>query len=101
MAVYKLRFDPDLPDQRQQVTLGNKRYQIRTYWNARTRHWYMDVYTEGGEPVCVGEALTPGALPGNGNLDFPPTLVVVGPEPQEMADLWDGRLTVIYAEPNE
>lgn len=97
----KLRFDKNLPDQTQTVQLGDAKYQLRTYWNERTRQWYLDVATEEGVSILKGDALGAGTFPGSNSLDFPVDLAVWGPELQRMEDLWEGRLRVYYIQPDE
>lgn len=102
MPIKRIRFDNDLPDQTQEIQLGDKKYRLRAWWNPRTLKWMLDVLTEDGEAAIIrGDALNNGSFPGSNSLDFPVELACAAPEVQKMNDLWNGNIRLYYLTADE
>lgn len=56
----RLSFDWSIPAQIQSVALGGVLYRVRAVYRARLGSWYIDLLTQGGEPILLGRRVTPG-----------------------------------------
>lgn len=101
MPAFRVNFTEDLPSQSQVIEINEVRYEIGVRYNSRIGQWYMDIFTEDGDEICVGEALAPIAFPGNGRLNCPTFVVIPAgrfAEDQRVNTLADGDVYVIGAE---
>jgi hypothetical protein len=55
-------FNDTSADWEQSMTLGTQELTLRTYWNARSGYWFLDIYAQDGTPKITGRKLVP-ALP--------------------------------------
>lgn len=51
---------PALPSFRQSVTLGDLQFSLRLTWRDRPHGWYADLWDAAGDPVWLGQRLSPG-----------------------------------------
>ena len=49
---------PDLPAVSYIITLDGARYRLRFTYRERTASWYLDVETQGGEPIATGRRMS-------------------------------------------
>ena len=95
MAVSLVPGFPDLPSHRMRVTLGARTYGLRFTFRARTASWYVDIYDADGEPLILGQRMSPRWSPLAGyNIDAAPDsdgqgVIVIGPDPYDRAMLGD------------
>jgi hypothetical protein len=54
----RLRFNPELPNSIQTVTLGGTSYRIRTTWRERVRGWYLSLQLADGTDIALSRRIT-------------------------------------------
>lgn len=87
---------PSLPSHVIQTDLDGREYRLRFTWRRRVRSWYLSLFTAAGDPISIGNRLSPEFDPLFGELDGPPGVILVrGPDPYERFDLGDD-LVVLY-----
>jgi hypothetical protein len=85
-----LTVHPTIPAERQTVTLGGARYDLRLTWRDRTASWYADLWDATGAPIWLGQRVTPGWGLGTGLVvagEPDGIFVVRGPSDFERLDL--------------
>lgn len=86
-----------------EVDLDGEAYRLRFTWNDTLGAWYLDVRTANGDPIVLGQRVTPEGdlIPDRTVKGAPPgRLVATGPDPYERGDL-GVSLAVFYIEASE
>lgn len=53
----ELPINSEYPSAVQTVNIANRTYRIAVHWNTRSAQWCLDLFTSGGEPLIIGQAL--------------------------------------------